>query len=67
MNVMDWCARGQHDKCRREFKRFIIDPRTNRVVWLDETVECECRKRGCKCYTARKDRQKKKTVRRRKK
>lgn len=66
--MFDWCQSGQHDQCRREYQRFYIDPRTNKVVWLDETRYCECRKRGCPCYVPAKERSKKtKTNKRRKK
>lgn len=60
-----WCYVGQHDQCPRSYERFIIDPKTNKVVLLNETVTCECPKRGCKCYIKAKDRTK--TTRRRKK
>lgn len=63
-----WCYLGQHDKCPREWERWIIDPKTNKPVMLNETYRCDCKKRGCKCYVKPADRPKtrKRTPRRKK-
>lgn len=58
MTTFDWCLHGDHDNCKRSFERTVIDPKTNKPVSLDETVECECRKRGCPCYVKAADRTK---------
>ena len=58
MSVFNWCVVGQHDQCKRSYQRHIIDPRNNSVVWLDEEVHCQCRKRGCDCYIKPADRAK---------
>jgi hypothetical protein len=57
---------GYHDKCIRTAQQFTIDPKTNKVVWGDETETCECTKRGCKCYVPAKERTKAKAARRKK-
>jgi hypothetical protein len=62
--MLDWCARGQHDICRRSVQRFLVDPKSNAVVWLEDWLTCNCRKRGCKCYTKPADRPKTKKRRR---
>lgn len=60
----DWCDSGQHKDCPRTWQRWYIDPKTNKVVWLDEHLTCECKKRGCACYVPAKDRDKAKNSRR---
>jgi hypothetical protein len=63
--TMTWCAENRHDNCKRTYRRFRVDERTNKIIWLDEEVICQCSKRGCKCYVAAKDRTKpKKAVKR---
>ena len=66
MSKSGWCLTGQHDQCDREWQRFYIDPRTNKVVWLNEWRRCVCDKRTCPCYVPKKDRAKTKTTRRKK-
>lgn len=38
-----WCQDGQHSLCKGDYQRFTYE--RNKVVWLDEYVEC-----GCKCH-----------------
>jgi hypothetical protein len=57
--IFDWCNANQHDQCRQSIQKFTIDPKKNTVIWLDEFIHCECKKRGCKCYVPVKDRTKK--------
>ena len=67
MPAFSWCgSENRHELCIREYERFIIDPKTNKVVWLGETRYCECKKRGCKCYVKAADRTKTKKPRKRK-
>ena len=63
MTTFDQCVHGKHDQCVQSFEKFIIDPKTNKVIYINETVECECPKRGCKCYVKAADRSKSKTRR----
>lgn len=62
--MTDWCQSDQHQACPRNWQRGFVDPKTNKVVWLDEWLVCECSKRGCECYVPVKDRGKKRTSRR---
>ena len=62
--MFSWCKENRHDLCIREYERFVIDPKTNKVVWLGETRMCECPKRGCKCYVPAKERGKAKKTKR---
>jgi hypothetical protein len=51
MHTFSWCGlENRHDLCKRSYERFIVDPKTNKIVYLGETVTCVCKKRGCKCY-----------------
>lgn len=54
--MFSWCELGQHSECKRGYQRYMIDPKTNKVVWLEERVVCSCKKRGCKCYVKPADR-----------
>jgi len=56
MSMFGWCSAGQHDTCRREAKRFTLDPKKNTIIWSDEVSVCECTKRGCKCFVPAKNR-----------
>ena len=38
--MFDWCVRGDHSNCRGEYQRFTYE--RNKVVFLDEVVECDC-------------------------
>lgn len=69
MSVSDWCFSGDHENCHRESQRFIFEQRKGKsvLVWLDEWIKCECKKRGCKCYVKPAERTKKKTTRRKRK
>ena len=64
--MFDWCSSGQHDRCKRTHRRFVLDNK-NKIVWLDEVVQCACKKRGCKCYVKPADRPTPVKKRRRKK
>lgn len=63
MSTFDWCVRGKHDQCKRTFEVFIVDPKTNKVVYTGDTRDCECPKRGCECYVKAADRTKTKARR----
>ena len=69
-HLFDWCGNSnQHDKCKRAYRRFLMDPKSNKPVYLKEVVKCSCKKRGCLCYTKPADRPKpaKKAAKRRRK
>ena len=47
--AFDWCVNDDHANCISRSRRFFVDTKTNKPVWLDEWVDCGCTKRGCKC------------------
>ncbi len=49
-HLLSWCRDNRHKDCKRTYRRFHIDNRTNKVVWTNEVVQCSCKTRGCKCY-----------------
>jgi hypothetical protein len=63
MTIFGWCNDGKHSECIRTYQRLSIDPKSNKVVLLDEWRKCECPKRGCKCYVKPADRTKKRKKR----
>lgn len=65
MSLFDWCASGQHDRCRRIFRRYVINQK-NKIENLDEVIKCSCKNRTCDCYTRPADRPVKKATRKRK-
>lgn len=69
VSLFAWCYQNKHQECKRSYRKFLIDPRTNKIEWLKQVVHCACKKRGCKCYIKPADRPKpvKKRATRRKK
>lgn len=65
--MFSWCKEGRHEHCRRSFRKFIVDVKTNKLIWENIVYQCSCKTRGCKCYTKPADRPKPAKKTRRKK
>jgi hypothetical protein len=65
MSIFDWCKHGNHEDCIRRYQRHYTDPKTNKIVLLDEWKECLCKNKKCPCsehegvYVAPKQRKRK--------
>lgn len=56
--MLQGCREGKHSECERSMQRMYFGPK-NKIIWLDEYLNCQCSKRGCECFVKATERNKK--------